>query len=267
MLRSYVSRYPFQNRRFVTKIPMKIRAFNVDKARIDIRKQDSIKGVAVAALVLTNWTLAFQHAMWNVDVNSIIEYVPALMWLEFATTGLFITAHDSMHGSVSPVWPEFNRFIGTLCALLYAGFWMPKDLAPNHAKHHISPGIYGADPDFYDQGIIGWRWFIGFMREYFSIQQLIRLQVASLILMYGLGASSINMTFLWAPAGLLSALRLWYFGTAVPHECAPDIHSTKSRPIKAFLECYGFGYHKEHHDDPSIPWWKLLNEKYNNVKV
>jgi beta-carotene/zeaxanthin 4-ketolase len=56
-------------------------------------------------------------------------------------------------------------------------------------------------------------------------------------------------------------MRLWYFGTAIPHTNSPTIESTKSSPLIAFLECYGFGYHAEHHEKPHLPWWKLLEIK------
>jgi beta-carotene ketolase (CrtW type) len=31
--------------------------------------------------------------------------------------------------------------------------------------------------------------------------------------------------------------------------------------VWAFISCYFFGYHYEHHDQPYLPWWKLAAAK------
>jgi beta-carotene ketolase (CrtW type) len=36
-------------------------------------------------------------------------------WL---STGLFITAHDAMHGTLAPGRPHWNRAVGGLCLML-----------------------------------------------------------------------------------------------------------------------------------------------------
>ncbi|MEL7193577.1 MAG: fatty acid desaturase, partial [Bacteroidota bacterium] len=35
----------------------------------------------------------------------------------------------------------------------------------------------------------------------------------------------------------------------------------KRNHMWAFLTCYFFGYHFEHHDSPNTPWWKLWELK------
>lgn len=228
--------------------------------------RDDLLGTSVAAIVLANWTAAFSHAMWNVECTDVLQSSLAFLWLEFACTGLFITAHDSMHGSIAPNVPKLNEVFGVVCSLLYAGFWMNTELLPSHSIHHIHPGKMNIDPDFHDDGKISLKWYTSFMKSYISVAQFIRLQIMILFMMYGpFHAPPENLLMIWAPAGIISSLRLWYFGTAKPHSVSPEISSTNATPFKAFLECYGFGYHKEHHDNPTIPWWKLLLYKTKTI--
>jgi beta-carotene/zeaxanthin 4-ketolase len=171
-----------------------------------IHRQQSIVGITIASTLITNWGFAFHHALYNVNVGNIVEVIPAIMWLEFACTGLFITSHDSMHNSIAPTWPKINMAIGTLCSLLYAGFWMPTDLLPFHKTHHEHPGIKDIDPDYHDEGNISLKWYADFMKSYVSIPQFIRLQLMVLLLMYGpFHAPFENLMLIWAPAGLISA--------------------------------------------------------------
>jgi hypothetical protein len=61
--------------------------------------------------------------------------------------------------------------------------------------------------------------------------------------------------------------QLFIFGTYLPHrgEHAAG-NQTQSRSqsrnhVWAFISCYFFGYHYEHHDQPYLPWWKLAEAK------
>ena len=49
-------------------------------------------------------------------------------------TGLFITAHDAMHGTVSHD-KTINNWIGYTVTFFYAAFWYPK-LYTKHHQHH-----------------------------------------------------------------------------------------------------------------------------------
>ncbi len=66
------------------------------------------------------------------------------------------------------------------------------------------------------------------------------------------------------PAGL-STLQLFYFGTYLPHmgeeTNAHHSHSQSKNHLWAFISCYFFGYHFEHHDSPGTPWWRLWRVK------
>jgi beta-carotene ketolase (CrtW type) len=35
--------------------------------------------------------------------------------------------------------------------------------------------------------------------------------------------------------------------------------------VWAFVSCYFFGYHYEHHDSPATPWWLLWRVKDASV--
>jgi beta-carotene/zeaxanthin 4-ketolase len=59
-------------------------------------------------------------------------------------------------------------------------------------------------------------------------------------------------------------LQLFYFGTFLTHreptEGYTNPHRTTSNHFShfwSFITCYHFGYHKEHHEYPQLPWWKL----------
>jgi beta-carotene ketolase (CrtW type) len=37
--------------------------------------------------------------------------------------------------------------------------------------------------------------------------------------------------------------------------------SQRKNHVWAFISCYFFGYHYEHHAQPYLPWWKLPQAK------
>jgi beta-carotene ketolase (CrtW type) len=67
----------------------------------------------------------------------------------------------------------------------------------------------------------------------------------------------------WQVPAILSTLQLFYFGTYLPHRgehLASNIHKARSQQLNhvwAFISCYFFGYHQEHHAMPWLPWYKL----------
>lgn len=74
-----------------------------------------------------------------------------------------------------------------------------------------------------------------------------------------------NLCVFLAAAPLVSAFRLFYFGTYLPHlpsnaqETMPweKSHSADDPRPLSFLKCYHFDYHWEHHRWPYAPWWEL----------
>jgi beta-carotene ketolase (CrtW type) len=76
-----------------------------------------------------------------------------------------------------------------------------------------------------------------------------------------------NLIVFWEIPAILSTLQLFYFGTYLPHrgEHHPtDKFKAKSQKLNhflAFITCYFFGYHHEHHAYPYLPWWNLAKAK------
>lgn len=190
--------------------------------------------------------------------------VLAQTWL---STGLFIVAHDCMHGSFAPGRPRLNRGVGRLALMLYAGIDFDRML-PAHFAHHRHTGT-AQDPDFDAKGptrALPWlfRFFIG----YYTHAQLLRITLAACLWLL-LGANLLNIVIFWAVPALLALCQLFWFGTYLPHRHAAgadgdrfaDRHRARSTPLPRWLSaltCFHFGgYHHEHHLSPGTPWWRL----------
>lgn len=208
--------------------------------------------ISLGSLLALDWTLL---PVWLIPL--------AMLWQMFLYTGLFITAHDAMHGSVYSQNPQINHWIGALAVTAY-GFFSYKELLKKHQLHHRFPAS-DRDPDFHDgmhQHPI--RWYSHFMSRYWNWKQF----AASTLLFYSLQfffhVSSESMILFWIIPSILSSVQLFYFGTFLTHREPeggyqhPHRTQTNSLPIFwSFITCYHFGYHEEHHDFPHVPWWKL----------
>ena len=81
-----------------------------------------------------------------------------------------------------------------------------------------------------------------------------------------LGAGPPVLLF-WTLPLLLSSLQLFFFGTVLPHrhgaaEGLPHRpHSLHWSPWLSLFACYHFGYHREHHDAPTVPWFRLPGQR------
>jgi beta-carotene ketolase (CrtW type) len=174
-------------------------------------------------------------------------------------TGLFITAHDSMHGVVASN-KKLNHFTGWISAFLfsYNFYWK---LFPKHHEHHRYVAT-DSDPDYHASERF-FPWYVSFIRQYVTVWQILLMAITynllKLILPYE------NLILFWMVPALLSTLQLFYFGTYIPHkgESMNKHHSgsQKKHHVWAFLSCYFFGYHFEHHDSPGTPWWRLWRVK------
>ncbi|GFH15945.1 beta-carotene C-4 oxygenase (Ketolase) [Haematococcus lacustris] len=158
-----------------------------------------------------------------------------------------------------------------VCISLYAWFDYNM-LHRKHWEHHNHTGEVGKDPDFHrgNPGIVPW--FASFMSSYMSMWQFARLAWWTVVMQL-LGAPMANLLVFMAAAPILSAFRLFYFGTYMPHKPEPGAASGsspavmnwwKSRTSQAsdlvsFLTCYHFDLHWEHHRWPFAPWWELPN--------
>ncbi len=223
-------------------------------------------GLGLAALILGGWLGLHVYGVhvhrwtaWSWVVAPLVIAVQT--WLN---VGLFITAHDAMHGSLAPGRPGVNRWVGRLALFLYAGFRYDR-LAQAHYAHHRAPGS-AEDPDFHPDAPHAFRpWIVGFIRRYFGLFEFTVLTVAGLITVLVLGASLVNVLVFWALPAVLSAVQLFTFGTWLPHRHEReggfvDGHNARSSNYGfwlSLLTCFHFGRHLEHHREPWRPWWRL----------
>ncbi|MBG8552045.1 fatty acid desaturase [Hymenobacter guriensis] len=222
------------------------------------------KGLGAAVLVLAAWSglLTFLLAFYQPNWRQPWPYLLVLLQTHLYT-GLFITAHDAMHGVVSSN-RRLNNAVGILTAGLFAFNWFPRMLPKHHAHHrHVATPD---DPDFHDgqhQGFLPW--FGRFAWNYVTVWQVLLMAAAY----NGLKVffPQISVIAFWMVPAVLATVQLFFFGTYLPHrgEHAPDNqHKSRSQlrhHVWAFVSCYFFGYHYEHHDQPYLPWWRLWQTK------
>ena len=223
-------------------------------------RQDAGIGVTLAITLICAWTCTLICALvWPPP----LLLVPLVVLLRtFLCTGLFITAHDAMHGLVDPGRPRVNRALGALAVFLYAGFaWRP--LLQAHHQHHARPGT-PEDPDFHRGDPRPLPWFLSFMRRYVNLAQLVRVALVFQLLVFVMGGGLVEVLLYHSVPALLSAVQLWWFGTFRPHrprlDGFPDAHHARSEGWPGwatFLSCFHFGLHHTHHLAPWVPWWRL----------
>lgn len=217
-------------------------------------------GILIALIVILLWLLHLIYLLFyfTIDFNSIWTYLHILLQT-YLYTGLFITAHDAMHGLVAKN-KILNKTIGTISTFLFASMSYKK-LYDNHILHHKYPATE-KDPDFYVKSNNFFLWWFNFLIKYVTIWQFISLMIIFNILAYF--TKEINLILFWVIPPILSTFQLFYFGTYNPHK-RPHIESMnphnarsqKRNDLWAMLSCYFFGYHWEHHEYPNTPWWRL----------
>jgi beta-carotene/zeaxanthin 4-ketolase len=230
---------------------------------IALRGLTNSLSLQIAMTIVGVWAIS----LWNCNQIQIGTVHPLLLfclvgWQTWIYTGLFITAHDAIHGSIHSS-QILNRSIGQLCLWLYAGFDYSQ-LALKHHLHHKYPAS-DRDPDFHDGKTAHfWAWYGHFVCEHVSWQQL-----SNSILLLGIYVticrfSIANLVLFWIVPSLLSSLQLFYFGTFLPHREPPDGYTNRHRAqtiarstLWSLITCYHFGYHHEHHESPHLSWWQL----------
>ncbi|MFY9153136.1 MAG: fatty acid desaturase [Prolixibacteraceae bacterium] len=221
-------------------------------------------GLIIALTVIFLWLAHLVYLLVFVEFSfTSPEMLLHIAIQTYLYTGLFITAHDSMHGQVSE--NKFvNAWIGRLCTWFFAPLSYAQ-LNRKHKLHHQFPGE-ADDPDFCTASQNFWRWWFSFLNNYISWMQIILMAVAFNILQNWV--SQLNLFFFWVLPSVLSTFQLFYFGTYRPHRLphSESMMPHRSRTQKdshlwAMLSCYFFGYHFEHHESPRTPWWKLYQIK------
>jgi len=253
-------------------------------------KPGNTRGEGWSVAILTGW-LVSGVGLLSVDLDrlgealSVVTGMDKAPWIEalvvllavllrsFLHTGLFIVAHDAMHGVLRPACPEANARWGQLALTLYAGLTYDSCRA-KHALHHRFSGGHG-DPDVHGSKGPELRaalhWLIHFVGGYLSWSQMARLLagwgVLGLLSLALTPTASLNLLFFCILPLLLSSLQLFVFGTYLPHR-AIDPQSGTHRPRSldlpvwlSLLTCYHFGYHWEHHQYPWLAWHELPDSR------
>lgn len=219
------------------------------------------KGLAVGVVIIFCW---FLHLIFWINeplaFNNFYLIVPILLQMHLYT-GLFITAHDAIHGVVVSGEKKLNYAIGFFCATLFSFNYYPQ-LERKHHHHHQFVATDN-DPDYSQGNFL--KWYLKFIFEYVTIWQLLAMAITYNILKLWLPME--NLIIFWMIPAMLSTLQLFYFGTYLPHRGnhhINNIHKAKSQKLNhflAFITCYFFGYHHEHHDKPYLPWWQLYKAR------
>jgi beta-carotene ketolase (CrtW type) len=224
------------------------------------------QGIAVASVIIGTWLGLLVLSLFVVPLGWSTWWWPvlALPLQTFLNVGLFITAHDSMHGSLAPRHAWLNDAFGRLALMLYALFSFDF-LKKFHRQHHIDPAS-ARDPDYHDVNTPSnfWPWYVRFMSHYVTWRQWLGMPLVFVVLWLGVNISPVKLFVLWVIPAWLSSFQLFYFGTFLPHRNMHlryhDGHRAQTNQmslIASFLTCYHFGKHWEHHAYPFIPWWKL----------
>ncbi len=225
-------------------------------------------GLFIALIIILTWLghLVWSLAFVEVSVSSPLLYVHIAIQT-YLYTGLFITAHDAMHGLVSGN-RAINNGVGRLSTWLFAALPYSR-LLRKHKLHHQFPGEEG-DPDYSVNSQNFWLWWFSFLKNYIIWWQILIMALIFNILQ--IWVNQLNLIFFWVLPSILATFQLFYFGTyrphRLPHTNAMMPHRARSQTgshLWAMISCYFFGYHFEHHDSPRTPWWKLYQLK-NQVK-
>jgi beta-carotene ketolase (CrtW type) len=222
-------------------------------------------GLGLAFLIVALWSAlhlwgVFLHPWTPLGLAAAPLMILVQSWLG---AGLFIVAHDAMHGSLAPGRPGLNRGVGQLCVGLYAAFSFDK-LNRQHHRHHRAPGT-AEDPDFHPEAPRAFlAWYLRFFRTYFGWREF-GLVTFVLLAYLALGARPLNLALFWGTPAILSSLMLFGFGTWLPHRHEDrgfeDHHNARSLGYGwwgSLFSCFHFGgFHREHHLEPSAPWWRL----------
>jgi len=225
-------------------------------------------GLIYAALVVGGWAAVHIYSVFFHALNAPLWQTCGLIALQcWLYAGMFIVAHDTMHGSLVPRNERANAVIGKAIMFVYAGFdW--SYMRDAHHAHHDNSGT-DKDPDFNANNPHAfWPWYVKFFREYFGLRQLVILTGFTLAYIFLFGASYLNTIIMWAVPAILSSVQLFYFGTYLTHrhsEVFPDHHNARTNNFPKWLSlltCFHFGYHHEHHLYPHEPWWRLPLRKF-----
>lgn len=221
--------------------------------------------LTLAAAMFATWIGVHIWAMFGLKLSganwALVPLVFALQcWL---SVGMFIVAHDAMHGSLAVGLRRLNAAVGALVLFLYAGFgW--RRMRNAHLEHHRYPGSE-RDPDFNANNAHDfWPWYGQFLKRYFGWQSIAFISSVVLTYFFVFEVPPANIVLLYGLPAIASSLQLFYFGTYRPHRhehlAFADRHNARTNDfghLASLFSCFHFGYHHEHHLSPGTPWWAL----------
>lgn len=225
-------------------------------------KVKSNKGLLIALIIILGWIGTLSSLLIMPLEYSNPWFYLGFFLMVFLYTGLFITAHEAWHKNVSSN-SILNESIGKLCCILFV-YNNYEKIKAGHYLHHSDCATEN-DPDFHpSRKFIPW--IISFASFYIKPAQFLYMAITTSVLLYFFPTENIILFYI-VPT-FFSTLQLFYFGTYLPHrvEHVNKYHSgtQKRNHLWAFISCYFFGYHYEHHASPGTPWWRLyqLKEKF-----
>jgi beta-carotene/zeaxanthin 4-ketolase len=228
-------------------------------------------GLFIGVAIVLSWLMHLTFCLMN---DALTWQTPKsafhILLQGYLSTGLFITAHDAMHGSVSKRrW--LNHSLGYVSSFLFAGLSYQR-LRAGHVAHHKHP-VSETDPDF-NASQNFWIWFGSFIWRYKTWSQLAVMAALYNLFQHAGHIPEARIWMFWMIPSLLGSLQLFYFGTYLPHRLPHDdlsnphqARSQRKNHFRAMLSCYFFGYHWEHHHSPATPWWKLWELKDQNLQA
>jgi len=242
------------------------------------------KSIFLALLVLGLWLSSLYLLLTGPSLGYSLPIILfAVLLRTFLQTGLFIVAHDAMHGNLLPGKLVINDWFG----VVFLGFYglLSYDVCrENHINHHRFCG-QPEDPDV-PMALLArpMTWYFRFMYSYTSLLQLLGLVLiwglTLLVLPGELGQLLFGLACFWILPMVLSSAQLFVFGTYFPHRSAVGnqgnssqgpggclIVSTDLHEFWSLLSCYHFGYHCEHHNNPALAWHQLPLARRQNLKA
>lgn len=225
------------------------------------------KGLGVSAGILLAWLLTLVGCLsLNSGRQPWWQLVVLILVRTQLQTGLFIVGHDAMHRLLWPGHRRRNDTLGSLVLVLYAA--LPyRRCHVSHRRHHRKPATVD-DPDCPSKRTAGLlRWYQAFMARYLSLRQMAFLLAAwaTLVVLFAqvTPTATINVLLFCTLPLLLSSWQLFMVGTYLPHRSQwharghGEPASLDLPPWLSLLACFHFGYHREHHDNPGLPWFDL----------
>jgi beta-carotene ketolase (CrtW type) len=228
-----------------------------DLAAVRPPRHAAALNLALGAVFLASIPLGFfaidAHPLWALAISP---------WLVCCFTGLFILAHEAIHGTLLPGHPRLGHALGWLFAFAYA-FMDYGRLRARHAEHHRAPGRE-TDPDAHPSGRF-LPHFAVFLFRYLRLSQLALLVFAG----NAVGQAGHTRAMLCAYVGpaVVSTLIVFTVGIFLVHHPklrAAGVADERHRSVGVDLGGAGsllailfFNTHWLHHEHPHLTWLQL----------